>query len=490
MNKKKITAGILAAITAFTVCGCGGGGEKKQSFDEASEGDVLKVYMIGSEKPGTKEVIGEVNKVLKEKIGATLDWTLISGGGFQEKMNMVYASDGNFDICFTGYCNTLTNAVENECLLPLDELIDGYAPALKKEIPEYLWNVATLNGKIYAVPNQQINALAGSIQVFKSDLDKYGITDFDEIKSAVDLEKYFDKIKSVDPQKWVYRPNGAAALADKGSGSYEGVGTGVAVKKGDKKPRVVNIYETDSFVSGMKRAHEWFKKGYIRPDIASVMSDDEDYLAKKYVFTHQSWRPASVGDSKFKTWFPGETAVYNIIGKPYITTGQCDSTMLSISRNSKSPVKAMKYINLINTDKELYNLLAYGIEGKHWEKADEDHIRLIPDADYCPNIPWAYGNQFNAYVLEGNDKDIWEKEREFNLSADTSPLLGFRANTESITTELVQVASIIDEYKCLENGSGDWEKLYPEFIDRLKKAGIQTIIDEYQKQIDEFLAKK
>ena len=490
MKKKRIVAGILAAVTALTVCGCGNGGEKKQSFDESSEGDVLKVYMIGSEKPGTKEVINEVNKITKEKIGATLDWTLISGGGFQEKMNMVYASDGNFDICFTGYCNPLSSAVENECLLPLNELIDGYAPELKKEIPEYLWDVATVDGKIYAVPNQQINALAGALQVFESDLKKYGITDFDSVESAVDLEKYFDRIKAVDPQKWVYRASGAMSLADKGSAKYEYVGNGIVVERGSKKCKVENVYKTDSFVSGMKRAREWFKKGYIRSDIASVMSDDEDYLAKKYVFTHQSWRPASVGDSKFKTWFPGETAVYNIIDKPYITRGNCNSTMLSISRNSKSPVKAMKYINLINTDKELYNLLSYGIEGKHWERADADHIRLIPDADYCPNIPWAYGNQFNAYVLEGNDKDIWNKEREFNLSADKSPLLGFRADTESLTTELAQIASVVDEYKCLENGSGDWEKLYPEFIERLKKAGIQTVIDEYQKQIDEFLAKK
>lgn len=488
MKGKRITAGLLAAAIALAMSGCGE--KKKEGFDEASEGDVLKVYMIGSEKPGTKEVIKEVNKITKEKIGATLDWTLISGGGFQEKMNMVYASDGNFDVCFTGYCNTLTSAVENECLLPLDELIDKYGAGLKKAIPEYLWRVATIDGKIYAVPNQQINALVGSIQAFESDLEKYGITDFDQVKSAVDLEKYFAQIKAVDPKKWVYRPNGAMALADKDTKSYESLGNGIAVEKDSKKCKVVNLYKTNKFVSGMKRLHEWFEKGYVRPDIASVMSDDEDYLAKKYVFTHQSWRPASVGDSKFKTWFPGETAAYTIIGKPYITTSNCDSTMLSISRNSKSPVKAMKYINLINTDKKLYNLLSYGIEGKHWEKADEDHIRLIPDADYCPNIPWAYGNQFNAYVLEGNDKDIWEKEREFNLSAETSPLLGFRADTEPITTELAQIAGIIDEYKCLENGSGDWEKLYPEFIDRLDKAGIKTVMDEYQKQIDEFLASK
>ena len=114
MKGKRITAGLLAAAIALAMSGCGE--KKKEGIDEASEGDVLKVYMIGSEKPGTKEVIKEVNKITKEKIGATLDWTLISGGGFQEKMNMVYASDGNFDVCFTGYCNTLTSAVENECL--------------------------------------------------------------------------------------------------------------------------------------------------------------------------------------------------------------------------------------------------------------------------------------------------------------------------------------------------------------------------------------
>ena len=73
MKKKRIAAGILAAVTALTVCSCGKGGEKKQGFDESSEGDVLKVYMIGSEKPGTKEVINEVNKITKEKISQDME---------------------------------------------------------------------------------------------------------------------------------------------------------------------------------------------------------------------------------------------------------------------------------------------------------------------------------------------------------------------------------------------------------------------------------
>lgn len=244
MKKIRITAAALAALTALAVCGCD---TKKEGYNESEEGDVLKVYMIGAEKPGTKDVISEANKILKEKIGAELEWTLISAGGFQQKMNMVYASNENFDVCFTGYCNKIASAVDNGCLLAIDDLLDEYAPTLKKDIPEYLWKAATIDKKIYAVPNQQINAVSGALQIFKSDEKKYGIKDFDKITTAAELEKYFDKIKKTDPNKWVYRSSGALPLKDKGLPDYETLSSGIAIEKGSKDCKVVNLYKTDTF---------------------------------------------------------------------------------------------------------------------------------------------------------------------------------------------------------------------------------------------------
>ena len=63
--------------------------------------------------------------------------------------------------------------------------------------------------------------------------------------------------------------------------------------------------------------------------------------------------------------------------------------------------------------------------------------------------------------------------------------MGFRANTDSILTEIAQVEAVVAEFSAIQYD--DYEKLYPEFLNRLEKAGLPKIKEEYQKQINEFL---
>jgi len=484
MKGKKLLAGLLAVSTALTMAGCS---TAKNKNTEEGEITTLKMYMVGAEKPDTKLVIEEVNKLLREKIGAELEWNLIASGMMSEKINMIYAANENFDLCFTGYANPLNDAVVNGCLLELDELIEEHTPDLKGKLPDYLWKAASIDGKIYAVPNQQINAIKTVAQIFESDKEKFGL-DFSNVKCPADLEPVLAKIKASGTDRIPFRGGSSPQIfADADTlGKYEVLGNGTALNLETLK--VENLYKTDYFVSGMKRTRDWYEKGYIRTDIASVIDDDADWLAKRYVVALQSWRPASDNDPNWEIRFPGEKPVNTVVVEPYLTTSICDSTMLSISANSKNPVKAIKYIDLINTDAEVYNLLSYGIEDKHWEWTDENktHIRLTAPDLYQPNSAWAYGNQFNSYVIEGNPIDIWEKEKELNLSSEYSPVLGLRFDNSNLTTPIAQINAVLTDYTKLMKGYGDWKDAYPEMLNRLEEAGIDKVIKEYQSQVDEF----
>ena len=147
---------------------------------------------------------------------------------------------------------------------------------------------------------------------------------------------------------------------------------------------------------------------------------------------------------------------------------------------------------MINTDIEVYNLLCYGIENKHWEWTDENktHIRLISPEGYQPRTAWAYGNQFNSYVLEGNPTDIWEQERNLNLTSEISPILGLRFDNSDLTTEIAQIKAVMADYVMLDKGYGDWKENHPAMLERLKKAGVDKVIEVYQAQVDEFLKNK
>ena len=97
------------------------------------------------------------------------------------------------------------------------------------------------------------------------------------------------------------------------------------------------------------------------------------------------------------------------------------------------------------------------------------------------------GNQFLSYIWNGDDPKLWEKMNAFNKSAVMSKALGFSFNAEPVKTEVAAVTNVQNQYKVgLETGTLDPEVKLPEFVKALKAAGIEKIIAEKQKQLDEW----
>ena len=100
---------------------------------------------------------------------------------------------------------------------------------------------------------------------------------------------------------------------------------------------------------------------------------------------------------------------------------------------------------------------------------------------------WKFGNQFNAYLLEGQQDGLWEETSELNLSAKQSPLLGFVLDTDPIKTIISQISAVSGEYaRVIANGAKDPDEFMDEYRAKLKAAGIETLKEEVQKQVDEY----
>lgn len=153
----------------------------------------------------------------------------------------------------------------------------------------------------------------------------------------------------------------------------------------------------------------------------------------------------------------------------------------------------MAFLNLMYEDQDIVNLFSWGVEGTHYVKVDgSDHMIKYPDGKDAASVgynslAWMFGNQFLSYVMQGNDPEIWKKTKEFNESAIPSKALGFIFDGAKVQTEYAAVSNVVTQYKLpLETGSVDPEKLLPEFIEKLKAAGIDKIIAEKQRQLDEW----
>lgn len=473
---KKFTAIALMLAIAGSMAGCG----SVKTVKEGGEVPVLKVYMPSAQQKDLQLVVDEANKILEPKIGAKIDMVFIDSGAYTEKMNMKLASKEKFDVCFTSsWLNPYEKAVENESFYPLTELIDKNCPNLWKELPEYYWEAVSYGDEVYAVPNQQIVSTKDALTMNKKWADKYNL-DVDSIKTVDDIEPFLQQIKDNEPDVWPMRPYGNWWVKN-----YSPIISCVGLdNRNQNELKAIFDWEAEGYEHGLEKLREYFLKGYFRSDVASVMDDTNDFKANKYVVTGTGWKPGFEANQSAQL---GGEHIAIILGDTLVTRTGLTGTMYAISANSENPDKAIQFINLMNTDKDLYNLFCYGIEGMHYDWVDSEHIKVNDNGGYHPNASWKFGDQFNAYILEGQDPNIWEESRKINEQAKPDRTLQFRFDTTDVQTEISQLETIISEYKnMLTNGAVDWKEHFEEYKTKMKRAGADNLLNEVQRQLDEF----
>ena len=86
--------------------------------------------------------------------------------------------------------------------------------------------------------------------------------------------------------------------------------------------------------------------------------------------------------------------------------------------------------------------------------------------------------------------DLNQTLREFNDTITLiSPAMGYCFVTDSVQTEYAAVQSVVSQYvPIISAGAIDPATELPEFLDALEAAGINDIIEENQRQFDEWLS--
>jgi putative aldouronate transport system substrate-binding protein len=520
MIKKKLTLTLTLVLAfAMVLSACGGGNnngknnsstpssspsnsaESTSNAKEELERVNLIWHYVGPAQPDIKAVNDKVNEYLIEKINATVE--LRAGEwDFEQKMNPRVAASEEFDLVWTSnwHFNYAQN-VRRGAFIPLDELIEKYAPAIKDVLPEIAFEAMKVDGQIYAIPNYQTFANREGFFVRESVLEAFPL-DINSVKKVEDMEPYFNTLLNGDLDavaKGYFEKNGkdSSVIETKpymGSryehfqyyyGQEEAGVALAAIYKDDASLKVVNKYETPEYEQHMKLARDWYLKGFIHPD-AAIETPKHVFMA---AHSYNVLKPG--GDVNNNMNGGHENVDYVPLTDAYISNGAPSKTATAISRTSKNPERAMMLLELMNTDKYLFNLIAYGIEGKHYEKIDDTFIRKLPDSKYNHGASWVFGNTFLEYLLEGMPATLHQETIDQNENATPSVIMGFVFNPEPVQTEIANVNSVIGEYqKGLNAGAIDVDKYLPELRERLKKAGSEKVITEVQKQLDAWKASK
>ena len=471
---------VVMMVSIFTVAGA----EAKPELEPVK----LSWYYIGGPQPDLELVQAEVNKLIEPRINATIELNSLDFGAYPDQITMKFNAQEEFDIVWTAnWYNPFLANVAKHNFLPLDGLIEEYAPKTMVTLPKAVIDSARVNGVLYALPSWQQLARGWGVYMAKELADKYELK-LDEVKKIEDLEPFLQKIKENEPQLYPIRlENGIVSTVLDGMKDYYEVagaaGAWFNINTPADEIEIINIYETEQYKYMLQFMADWYKKGYIRQDIASVQDDNADFSNEKYAVTTGNMGPDSNASQTAKF---GREYVSIQFTTPFIGQAGATSTMNAISSTSKNPERALMFLDIVNTDPQVYNLISWGIEGKHYKKLDDTHMELIPDSGFAPNNHWVIGNTFNSLLVPGQSAEMEAQKIEGDKTARVASLLGFTFDPTPVKTQVTNVGAVQAEYGVLVTGAADYEKLLPEFLEKLKAAGIDDVIAECQRQVDEW----
>lgn len=474
---KRIISIIIAAVMIICIMGC------EANKTEQTQKDVKIVWYVGGdEQPDISSVMSAINEKLHKELGVQLELKFVEWKNYSDKMNMLFSGGDNFDLCFTStWSNDFMMNASGGLYLELNSYLEGDNKKLKDSIPSFVWDDAKINGNIYAVPNYQVCYYQECALTPKRLADKYNL-DISSIKKLSDIEPYLAQLKKNEPDIHPFNPWGFTADTI----SYKSLPSisSLAVNVDEGETKLYSKYETKEYREMLHLFRDYYEKGYIRSDI---LADISTAAGTKYGVWCSSSKPGSNVDN---LQLYGEEVVEIPLQTPYIAMGAAQAAMTAVSKNSKHPAETVKLLELVNTDKELYNMICFGIEGKHYEKIDDDMIRIFTDKGYVPNEAWVFGNQFNAYYIEGQQKGSWEETDRINRTAKRSVYRGFTVDFSKIKSNVAKLRAVENEYKYIVLGTEEPDALLKEFVGKMKEAGLDEVYEEVQMQMNDFLNNK
>lgn len=513
-SKKRVLAGFLAVVMAAGLCACSGntannaketkaGGESTKSSDSkvGQYDQVVYAYATFNNIPSEKdldEVEEAINVITREKIGAEITLMPISIADYSSKVTLALQGGEQID-CFQSLGN-FNNCVSTDMAYNLTDLLDSCAAETKELMGDQWLAACSKDGAVYGFPTYKPVALTPMVIYRQDIIDELGL-DMSAVNSVEDLTPILRAVKEAYPNMTPLAPVSTGTLGlnvcmedvDYLTDDYN---KPVGVLIGDDTT-VQDLYTTDMFKSMCDLARTWYNEGLVMKDAATTTSMAAETMSSGNYFGYiaaYSYPEADTAAS-LMAQCGGYSIGAKMIGDAYLSTGDINAVSWMVASTTKVPEAALKFLNMTFTDKEICNLLIYGIEGRDYVK-NADGTVSYPEGEDASTVPYTaqlscgtLGNYFIMYPLEGQDPASLEWELEQNKSAKTSPAMGFSFDTSKLKSQYTAVNNVLSQYlPGLLCGSLDPATELTKFQQALDAAGYQDILNAKAEQLDAWIA--
>ena len=454
-------------------------------------------------------VMEELNKITREALGVEVEILYMSS---DEIMTATQAGKV-YDMYFTcSWFNPYDENVANGVFTDLNLVLEDVAPDLYDTMPASVWNLAKDGDHLYALPVKKDYAPMNFIVYDAQFAKEQGISVPESIQSWDDLTPYLVALKSAmekDPSLGSY----PVYIAEGPSGidaSFEYIDRSlmIGVRYGDTK--IMTVLDDPEVVSRYRTMRKWYLMGLVNPDAAFISSDDIDNHLHHISFV-QAWNDYDYTPSR------GFQARMTKFAGPYLTAdgvqGAMNGFSSSLANDPERLALAIKYQEFVNTNRKYRDILAFGIEGVHFnyhdiidENGNPGRVVVRTELGRSNYSPWRFTQgSYASNTLEVSESYVdgtytlpsvnqWDAYFSECETAAESKIDGFTFDFSSpidFTEARATFAAIKEEYlKEIQCGMVDPDAAISEMKSMLIDAGLNDVLAEAQRQLDAHLMQK
>lgn len=421
---KKIFCGAMAgALVLASFASCGGSESYEVNYDiDLSQKINLSVLM-----PNSGYDISVVNsdsnaQVIEELTGYHVTYSQLPASNASTQLNLQMINREKY------HAMKLTSAqfadlVAQDVLLPLDDILDAYGPVLKQVISKESWDVVTVDGKIYGIPEKASSDNIENPILLRQDwinelLDKEAIdfaiptntTEFKTLLQAIKSEYNVTPLTFDCNQTLIYPISAAFGIYSEWQ-EYEI----------DGKTEVRFYMQAPQYKDYVDYMSDLYKEGLIASDV-------QDKDSAKSILEFGSGKAGALATSLWSVGSVVETMVSNKIiteaqskaedgvadkllylrsldedGKVYRTSGYTYITAIPfyMAENAGYAIDWMNSKVTDTDDNHIFREIVIGEEGVHWSYSEREGYRPLTEKFDEKNDA--------SYYLTGSNELVYTK---------------------------------------------------------------------------------
>lgn len=504
-NFKKALSLILCAVMLISLLsilsGC------KQNEDTGNDRHIVMTYFYGEDLPKDVDLVeAAVNAYLKE-LGSDITVEYYPLSVYNQNYSTILMTD-SIDLMCVAFGNPIYYANMEMIQTITEEEIQEYCPNISEMNKEFDMMVRDAKGTIVGISTREAGVYRGGAYVLReSDLATIGLADkYTDgcIVTLADLETIFAKLKEQFPESYpiVSKMDEStyAVSVDPLGNSKRASGVLDFSENGMESTKVVNYYESSTYIEYCKFMAKCYSNGWIDPEA------ETSTVSKGNAFS------SGVARGVLLDGIPGLRDSYATLANeacvrlqlmiPTYVPLRSEAITWAVAGPSEKKQAVLEFLDLFWSDVKLMNMIQWGIEGTHFEIVDAENgiIRyangLTAETSGYRMGGGFYGDKRYIYEYESTlmtlEEQIAAKQEGLDAMAlaaeNPSPAGNFIYDSSEYEITIKNIEAVIDRYANIMALGGYTDAVYNEFINALKDAGIDEVIADKQAQLDAYLA--